>query len=754
MQSTEAHVNLLHCSVTSIAARNILPTFCYYFCATANERTVNEQWRARLKAQEHLLKELERSNTVNQQAAAIRTASDLRRVVQDGRAMVRSWSQKDTLATLMPTKETRRRKGRRKLPAVAVASTKNPTCSSDDTATPREELAHNFTNHPHARPAITEDAAVTLSQERRPNDNNNSSMPSTISRLLLNYPAALDPPQDENHLTPSGGGGLPERKEGGGAPGIDESSSHGAQAAADSNGWFWGENAPHRGGDINTTKSNPGEGAMGAFWRKARVGGAAALNPHVALPAASRHVSANAPTRCRESPRQDPSLLAPGESTVKLSAADGHHSRDRPQGDRSNSGTFIGVASTKAAVRSASNRAAELSRLLAEGNNPPREECLAKAESAVRAAQLAVSCSNERMFELELMVGATVADDADPAAGDDGADCGGKENRVVTKSGVVEGVGVDVPGDKRNEHGYHVAAAPPSLLLHIAQLTKQMQLAQSLQAASLAARARLTRHFAREDGAATLLQARVRGFVARSRESSRRKGSEMTRKMARPSVQQAEITASSRADEETPSYFSPPPANASTAVALLSANNPRKEEEEAAEPPSWEAEEWWTLAEEESADEIGDREDVLLSAVVKLQAIVRSRLSRAQTFADVDARFVEHFDETYQHPFYVCTETNCSQWNRPFGFGVSLARRDDFSSFTEEQESLAGGGEEESLQGGAEGGGDETTAQKVETATSDDVPACEQAAAVVIQCAVRAARARGRLAERIVSASF
>lgn len=698
-----------------------------------------------------MLKELERSNTVNQQAAAIRTASDLRRVVQDGRALVRSWSQKDTLATLMPKKESRRRKGRRKLPAVAVAATKNPTCSSDDTTTPREELAHNFTNHSHARPAIAEDAAVTLSQEHRPNDNN-SRMPYTISRLVLDYPAALDPSQDENHPIPSGGGGLPRRKEGGGAPGIDKSSNHGVQAAADSNGWFWGENAPHRGSDVDTTNPNPGEGAMGAFWRKARVGGAAALDPHVALPAANRHVSANVPTRCRESPRQDPSLPAPGESTAKLSAVDGHHSRDRPQDDISNSDTFIGVASTKAAVRSASNRAAELSRLLAEGNNPPREECLAKAESAVRTAQLAVSCSNERMFELELMVGATVADDGDPAPGDDNADCGGKEKSVATKSGVVEGVGVGVPGDKRNEHGHHVAAASPSLLLHIAQLTKQMQLAQSLQAASLAARARLTRRFAREDGAATLLQARVRGFVARSRESSRRKSSQMARRMSRPSVQQAEITASSRADEEAPSSSSPP-ANASTAVALPSPNNPRKEEEEVTVPPSWEAEEWWTLVEEESADEIGVREEVLLSAVVKLQAIVRSRLSRAQTFADVDARFVEHFDETYQHPFYVCTETNCSQWNRPFGFGVSLVRRDDFSSFTEEQESLADG-EVEGLQGGVEGGGDETTAQKVETATSDDVPVCEQAAAVVIQCAVRAARARGRLAERIVSASF
>ena len=375
---------------------------------------------------------------------------------------------------------------------------------------------NNVTSHSHARPASTKDV-LTLNQEQRPNDN--SSVPSTIDRVLLDFPTALDPAQGEDRPVPTEGGGLPRHKRGRGALDIDESRGHGLATAADSNGWFWGSNVPPPGDDVDTTNSNPGEGAMGAFWRKAKVRGATALDLDVALPAAVRHVPTAIPMTYRESPGQDSSRPAPGQSTVKSSAVDGHRGRDRPQGDRYNSRTFIGVASTKAAVRTASNRAAELSRLLAEGSNPPREECLAKAESAVRAAQLAVSCSNERMFELELMVGTTAADDADPAA-DNNVDCGGIETRAVTDSGV-EAMNVSVPGDRRNEHGHHVADTSSSLLWHIAQLTRQMQLAQSLQAASLAARARMTRRFAREDDAATALQALVRGYIVRSRKTFR-----------------------------------------------------------------------------------------------------------------------------------------------------------------------------------------------------------------------------------------
>ncbi|CAM9789645.1 unnamed protein product, partial [Sphacelaria rigidula] len=60
----------------------------------------------------------------------------------------------------------------------------------------------------------------------------------------------------------------------------------------------------------------------------------------------------------------------------------------------------------------------------------------------------------------------------------------------------------------------------------------------------------------------------------------------------------------------------------------------------------------------------------IVKSVVKLQALVRSMLARKTTFAAVNARFVEHFDEGFQHPFYVCLDTHRSQWNRPFGFGV------------------------------------------------------------------------------------
>lgn len=284
---------------------------------------------------------------------------------------------------------------------------------------------------------------------------------------------------------------------------------------------------------------------------------------------------------------------------------------------------FISVASAKAAVRSASNRAAELSHLLREGNNPPREECLAKAESAVRAAASAISCANERLFQLELMVA------AEPAAqeGDgeiDGAEGAPAGNEKQLSSSTTSSV-----------------YSSPSLSTHIKELTEQLKLAQTLQAVSVTARARLSRRFALEAIAAVRLQALVRGCVARWRE--RRKEAAVT------NIENKAIALKQQGEGNMGSQ------QANTEVGIL----PRTEEL------------WWTPAQVESADVIGESESVLVKAVVKLQAIVRSRLARSQTIAAVNARFVEHFDNEHQHPFYVCIETNTSQWTMPFGFGFA-----------------------------------------------------------------------------------
>ena len=181
------------------------------------------------------------------------------------------------------------------------------------------------------------------------------------------------------------------------------------------------------------------------------------------------------------------------------------------------------------------------------------------------------------MFELELMVG-TIGGGGSGGGGGGGNDddCGGKEKHVATKSGI-EPMGADVTfEDNCSEHGERTIVTS-SLMLHIAQLTKQMQFAQSLQAASLAASATLARRFAREDEAAIMLQARVRENVVRSQEKSGKRGTEPNRRIPQPSAQ-SEVTDSSTANEEI-DYFA---ANYST-VALFSLNTPVEKEE--AVPP-------------------------------------------------------------------------------------------------------------------------------------------------------------------------
>lgn len=155
-----------------------------------------------------------------------------------------------------------------------------------------------------------------------------------------------------------------------------------------------------------------------------------------------------------------------------------------------------------------------------------------------------------------------------------------------------------------------------------------------------------------------------------------------------------------------------------------------------------EAEGWWTLAEAENADETGEPELALLKAVVRLQSIVRSRLARSKTIAAVNAGFVEHFDEEYQHPFYVCTETNVSQWNRPFGFDGGV------SSLSYDTQIEIGVSVDVDVRHD-HGDGVMVVAEPPSEEEDDFFRA-----AVVIQCAIRAARARKQFAEKIISVSL
>lgn len=351
---------------------------------------------------------------------------------------------------------------------------------------------------------------------------------------------------------------------------------------------------------------------MAVYWREppAAVGKSPAGGTGVARHTITSTADSTIPQNCSNS--RQPSF---GEAAVteNLYSGDEHPlvgETSKTSSSNHNSRLIISVASAKAAVRSASNRAAELSHLLREGNNPPREECLAKAESAVRAAESAISCTNERLFQLELMAA------AEPAAQKVDGDIDGAQGTIT-----------------ETEKLY---SSSSSLSAHIEELTEQLRLAQSLQAVSLTARARLSRRFVLEAAAAVRLQSLVRGCVSRWRE--RRKGATLDSSLSRGIHVKQE--GKMRLEQE----------------GIEAGIIPRTEEL------------WWTPAEAESADAIGEPESVLLRAVVKLQAIVRSRLARSQTIAAVNARFVEHFDEEHQHPFYVCSQTNSSQWSMPFAF--------------------------------------------------------------------------------------
>ena len=410
------------------------------------------------------------------------------------------------------------------------------------------------------------------------------------------------------------------------------------------------------------------------------------------------------PQAAVDAPAAASSSVDSSTKALGLLQQDGQLKKSALLGSR-NTGTPISLLSAKAAVRSASNRAAELARLAGEEYRAvPRDECVAKAKSAVRAARSAVSCTNERLFELELMV------ETNPAEGAE------HERGQGAKSGEAR-------------HGDHEASIASPVSSQITQLAVQLQLSQCLLATSIAAEARMMARFAREEAAATFLQAHLRGLFARSR-------SHRWKQLTKGKTTVADWSQDTSIIASISSHERPRAPLKNTAPAKV--GDCEKAQPPDAEPPRQEGG-WWVPAEPESADDVGKTEMELLKTVVKLQAIVRSRIARLRTIASVNERFVQYFDDEYQHPFYVCKETNNSQWNRPFGFDGSL----DHSSV------LA-----TASKGGVDGGNRATERVKVEADRGLRELDEQNGAAVIIQCAVRVALARCLFAEKVVHARY
>lgn len=455
-----------------------------------------------------------------------------------------------------------------------------------------------------------------------------------------------------------------------------------ATEVADSTGWFWGpcKASCNSNSSLAASLEAPGQNAIGAFW--------GATSPAATVTQSSATWFANPGTK-----RQEGENFGGASST-----SDAMRSK---QGG-SSMGKSVCLASAKAAVRSASNRAAELSRLADEDYNTPREECLAKVESAIRSARRAVSLSNQGLFQLEMMVETCDTDRAEHESGPDASmPCSGGASRDSEEV---------------------IRSSSCSVSPFIAQLTVQLELSQSLLATSLARKARMTKRFAHQDAAATLLQSRLRRFCARSRSRIPKE----SKKTAHVSSQRADSVLTPVLSDED--LHRVPLPHAASAV--------EGSYQEAQRPPEptlpREANGWWSQAEPESADEIGENEAVLIEAVVKFQAIVRSRAARSRTIDSVNARFVQYFDDEYQHPYYICKETGSSQWNRPFGFNDSPFR---FTSM-----------------GNVDEGGRKP--QPMEAERGMGVSDKHDDAAIVIQCAMRAAQARGHLAEKILLAGL
>lgn len=280
----------------------------------------------------------------------------------------------------------------------------------------------------------------------------------------------------------------------------------------------------------------------------------------------------------------------------------------------------------------------------------------------------------------------------------------------------------------------------------IKQLAAQLEIAQSLQASAVAASANIKQLFATHDAAATLLQATARRFLARR--------SQQVMNIVMTAVWQDRVATEARGDNNDDNHARDrqllPTSSPGSQDTNASGRNDGENDISApvnpgdttsietpvsADPTTlpWEEGGWWTLAETEGIEETETSTSTAttIKALVKVQAALRSRLARHKTFAAVNARFEQHFDEEFQHPFYVCLETNRSQWNRPFRFGVVATpartwKRSDTTA-------------------GVEIGEDEEEAGSRSSSSQS-----RTAAAVTIQCAIRAARARQRMAELIV----
>lgn len=582
-----------------------------------------------------------------------------------------------------------------------------------------------------------------------------------------------------------------------------------------SSGWFWGASGHDRDQSSVADIADilPGQGLMGAFWR-----GGVSVGPPPPAPVGGRSVSprreehGEADSRhnfCQEGPGpRSPSVCVDTSGGGGDDTGNHQYQWSVCRSVSTGSGTdtaSLGIASAKAAVRSAGNRASELLRLMDDDNSISESECLKKADSAIRAAQTAVRCSNERLFELELMVGDTTAPSHAVGLGEDGG--------INPQSGVDSGSkGISSNSTLRQEDGRDVSPSP-SLHSQIVQLAKQLGIAQDLQATSLAAMAKLRKRFAQNDAAATLLQAHLRGHSVRR---SCRLGTTaaVTRKETRESPQAMELQADKQGgdgvaklhlprggnltvsrplnsscqgeDRNHISYVSKSERNASERNGEVQVNendsqgnaatgSPAGTDDKRTEPRDEgtyaskaqvsvqprEAQGWWMLAEAEGEENVGHCELPVLRAVVKLQAVVRSIRARSIHFAAVNARFVEYFDQQYQVPYYVCSETNCSQWNRPFGFANSAfsplhdCAHPSLENRAAEANEAPRRGEDGGVDSESNRNPDERTNFRGETLTSSlPQKSGQEAAALDIQCAVRACRARRRLAERIISAGL
>lgn len=297
------------------------------------------------------------------------------------------------------------------------------------------------------------------------------------------------------------------------------------------------------------------------------------------------------------------------------------------------------------------------------------------------------------------------------------------------------------------------------LQIILKQLAEQLEIAQTLQASAVAASANIKQLFATHDAAATVLQAAARGLLARRAQANVSTSARENRVATAAKHDDDDDDKGDDDDDDDDNYDDDNDDDDAHHRQLLTAS-PDSQDSHApgrsdgkkdlcspiiprrtcgmqinAGTTTLPREEGglWALAETEGIEETetGTPEATTVNALVKLQATLRSRFARRKTFAAVNARFVQHFDEEFQHPFYVCLETDRSQWNRPFGFGAVAT-----SARTRKQPETA-----------VVAATDENAE---EAASSLQVSQNQTAAAIIIQCAVRAARARRRMAELIV----